>query len=209
MSGMNSGLGPILRAIRDARGWTLREMSRQVGIPLSTLSKVERGELSFNYDKLQQIADRLQVPFAALFGNPRQAAGTGTRAAGRRSIGSIETALEVRTGNYDYFYLCPELRRKQMVPMITQVLARSMEEFGPLLTHSGEEFIYVVEGRVSVHTEFYDPIVLDVGQCVYIDSNMGHAYLLAPGVERAALLGIATASDEEPQSASIALTRSG
>jgi hypothetical protein len=103
----------------------------------------------------------------------------------------------VNTPNYDYYYLCPELRRKRMIPVLTRVRAKNLDEFGELVRHSGEEFIHVLEGLVEVHTEFYDSIVLEAGQSVYIDSNMGHAYTTAEGCNEALLLGICSSSDEQ------------
>ena len=105
--------------------------------------------------------------------------------------------MRVTTPNYDYFYLCPELRRKRMIPVLTRVRAKSIEEFGELVRHSGEEYIHVLEGRAEVHTEFYDPIVLEAGESVYIDSNMGHAYIAAEGCEEALLLGVCSSADEQ------------
>ena len=71
--------------------------------------------------------------------------------------------MRVTTPNYDYYYLCTELRRKRMVPVITKIRASSREEFGELVRHAGEEFIYVIKGRVVVHTQFYDPVTLERG----------------------------------------------
>ena len=62
--------------------------------------------------------------------------------------------------------------------------------------HSGEEYIYVIEGRIEVHTEFYDPIVLEAGESIYIDSNMGHAYVAAEGCDRSAVLGVCSSADD-------------
>ena len=39
-------LGSLVGLMRERNGWTLREMSDKVGIPLSTLAKVEAGKLS-------------------------------------------------------------------------------------------------------------------------------------------------------------------
>ena len=105
--------------------------------------------------------------------------------------------MRVTTPNYDYFYLCPELRRKRMIPVLTRVRAKSIEEFGELVRHPGEEYIHVIEGRAEVHTEFYDPIVLEAGEAVYIDSNMGHAYIAAEGCEEVLLLGVCSSADEQ------------
>ncbi len=73
--------------------------------------------------------------------------------------------------------------------MLTHVKSRSLDEFGPLSRHSGEEWAYVLEGQVIVHTEFYDPVTLDVGQVIYLDSGMGHAYVVGEGHEEALMIG--------------------
>ena len=65
--------------------------------------------------------------------------------------------MRVTTPNYDYFYLCTELRRKRMIPVITKIRASSREEFGELVRHAGEEFIYVIKGRIVVHTAVLRP----------------------------------------------------
>ena len=69
-----------------------------------------------------------------------------------------------------------------MIPVYTHIRAKSVAEFGELVRHSGEEFIYVLDGAVEVHTEFYDPLVLHAGESIYIDSNMRRRY--GPGWSR-------------------------
>ena len=194
MTNRHPTLGSLLSALRVRRGWTLKEMSQHTGIPVSTLSKVEHDRLTLSYDKLLQLAQRLQLRMSELFAEEAEAAEPAVTA--RRSIGRIEDAIRVTTPNYDYFYLCPELRRKRMIPVLTRVRAKTIEEFGDLVHHSGEEYIHVLEGRMEVHTEFYDPIVLEAGESVYIDSNMGHAYIAAEGCDEVLLLGVCSSADE-------------
>ena len=195
MTQQHQTIGSLLRALRARNDWTLKEMSQRCGIPLSTLSKVENDRLTLTYDKLQQISQRLNIRMSELFAEDDSTPEPPVTA--RRSIGRIEDAVRVTTPNYDYFYLCPELRRKRMIPVITRVRAKTIEEFGELVHHSGEEYIHVLEGRAEVHTEFYDPIVLEAGQSVYIDSNMGHAYIAADGCEEVVLLGVCSSADEQ------------
>jgi len=187
-------IGSLLRALRDRNDWTLKEMSQRCGIPLSTLSKVENDRLTLTYDKLLQVSQRLNIRMSELFAEHDDLPEPAITA--RRSLGRVEDAVRVTTPNYDYFYLCPELRRKRMIPVLTRVRAKSLEEFGALVHHPGEEYIHVLEGRAEVHTEFYDPIVLEAGQGVYIDSNMGHAYIAAEGCEEVVLLGVCSSADE-------------
>jgi hypothetical protein len=83
-----------------------------------------------------------------------------------------------------------------MVPILTRIRAKSAEEFGALVHHSGEEYIYVLKGVIKVLTEFYDPVVLSVGESIYIDSNMGHAYVTGDGCDEATVLGMCSSTDE-------------
>ena len=132
-------------------------MSERTGIPLSTLAKVEHDRLTLTYDKLLQLSQRLNLRMSDLFSEAD--AGADAPITARRSIGRLSNAIRVNTPNYEYFYMCPELRRKRMVPTVTRIRASSVEEFGELVHHPGEEYIYVLQGPVEIHTEFYEPIV--------------------------------------------------
>jgi transcriptional regulator with XRE-family HTH domain len=187
-------LGRLLRGLRMRNDWTLKEMSERPGIPLSTLAQVEHDRLTLTYDKLQQVSERLKIRMSELFAEPEDGADMAVTA--RRSIGSADTAIRVNTKNYDYYFLCPELRRKRMIPVVTRIRAKSVDEFGELVHHTGEEFIYVVEGSVEVHTEFYDPVVISAGESIYLDSNMGHAYVAAEGCDEATVIGVCSSADE-------------
>ncbi|WP_420804928.1 helix-turn-helix domain-containing protein [Pacificimonas flava] len=183
-----------MRGIRSQRAWTLKQMSEAAGIPVSTLSKVEHDRLTLTYDKLQQVSQRLQLRMSDLFAEEEEE--QAPQVTGRRSIGTLETAARVETENYDYHYLCTDLRKKRMIPIVTRIRARSTSEFGELVKHQGEEFIYVIEGAIEVHSEFYDPVVIKAGESIYLDSTMGHAYIAAKGYEEATVLGVCSSADE-------------
>ncbi len=196
MSSDQPTLGKALRDLRAGHGWTLKQMSERSGIPVSTLSKVEHDRLTLTYDKLLQISQRLGIHVSELFASPAiESPRDGVMA--RRSIGRVADSMRVTTPNYDYFYFSPELRKKRMIPILTHIRAKSLDEFGALVHHSGEEFIYVLDGQMEVHTEFYDPVVLEVGESIYIDSKMGHAYLAGPDCEEAIALAMCSSSEED------------
>ena len=188
-------LGALLRGLRSRNGWTLKQMSAESGIPMSTLSKVEHDRLTLTYDKLYQLSQRLGIRMSELFAETGEDAAQPVTA--RRSLGDRNRSVRVETPNYDYYYLCTELRRKRMIPVICTIRVKTSEQFGALIRHAGEEFIYVLQGKVVVVTEFYDPVTLDQGQSMYIDSNMGHAYLTADGCDEAEVLAMMSSADEE------------
>lgn len=196
-------LGKLLKGLRARNGWTLKEMSQRSGIPVSTLSKVEHDRLTLTYDKLLQLSQRLRIRMSELFAESGD--GSVAPVTARRSVGALDRAVRVTTPNYDYHYLCTELRRKRMIPIVTMIRAKSIEEFGDLMRHPGEEYIYVLKGRVEVYTEFYDPVLLEEGESIYIDSNMGHAYLAAGGCDEAVTLGICSSGEEDMMSSLLSL----
>jgi transcriptional regulator with XRE-family HTH domain len=188
-------LGALLRGVRNREGWTLKQMSERSGIPVSTLSKVEHDRLTLTYDKLYQVAQRLGMRMSELFAEASDDVPAAVM--GRRSLGGIDQAVRVETHNYDYYFLNTDLRRKRMIPVISKIRAKTSKEFGELVHHAGEEFIYVLSGQVIVNTEFYDPVTLSPGQSIYIDSSMGHAYLAAEDCDEAVVLAVMSSGEED------------
>lgn len=184
-----------MRALRARYGLTLKEMAERTGIPFSTLSKVEHDRLTLTYDKLQMISEKLNIRMAELFAEPDDQGAA--IANSRRSVGRLADAIAITTPNYDYFYLSPELRQKDMIPIWTRVKARSLAEFGPLVRHEGQEFLYVLQGSIDVHTEFYGPVTLAAGESVYIDSRMAHGYTASAGCEEALVICVCSSTQEE------------
>ncbi|MHB1329693.1 MAG: helix-turn-helix domain-containing protein [Gemmatimonadales bacterium] len=184
-------LGAALRALRAERGWTLAELSGRTGLSISTLSKVERDKISLTYDKLLQVTRGTGADIAELFAAP----GAPTAPAARRSINRIGAGRQLLTPAYDYWYLSTDLVRKQFIPMLGRPLATSLEEFGELVRHEGEEFVFVLDGAIEVHTEDYAPFVLRRGESCYLDSTMGHAYLRR-GRGRCQVLAVCSAGND-------------
>jgi transcriptional regulator with XRE-family HTH domain len=204
MSADSPTLGVLIRNLRSRKGWTLKEMSAISGIPVSTLSKVEHDRLTLTYDKLYQLSQSLGMRVSELFADASDAAPANVTA--RRSLSDRSNAIHVSTPNYDYHYLCAELRHKRMIPVIATVRSDSAEKFGALVRHTGEEFAFVLKGQVVLNTQFYDPVVLSEGQAVYFDSSMGHAYLTASGCTEAEVLTVMSSADgEAPDSPTVAI----
>ncbi|HEX5207552.1 MAG TPA: XRE family transcriptional regulator [Steroidobacteraceae bacterium] len=172
--------GSALKALRNQRGWTLAEVSRRTGLPVSTLSKIENERISLSYDKLALLSASLSIDISQLFGPPL---GSMPGAViGRRSYTPGGQGQVIETGNYGHIYPAADFLNKRFIPIIAELRARSLEEFGELIRHPGEEYAYVLEGAVLFHTDLYAPLTLRKGDSIYFDSGMGHAYLAAdPG----------------------------
>ena len=184
-------LGERVRDIRGRLGLTLAQAGKRTGISISTLSKVENGQMSLTYDKILQVATGLGVDIAELFAAPPPA-----YFLGRRSYSPPDDGMPIKTRNYDYVYLCTELAGKGMIPIVARLNSRTMKEFGPFIRHSGEEYVYVIAGTVAFHCELYKPLIMPTGASLYFDARMGHAYLNA-GPAPAKILCVCTAPEAE------------
>jgi transcriptional regulator with XRE-family HTH domain len=170
--------GAVLKALRRKHGWTLAEVSRRTGLPTSTLSKIENDKMSLTFDKLVRVSAGLRVDIATLF-NGEGGAEAPAGANGRRSITRAGQGKAIETKNYSHLYPAAELLNKSIIPIVAELRARSLEEFGELVRHPGEEYAYVLEGEVDLYTSLYAPVRLKVGDSIYFDSGMGHAYIAA------------------------------
>ncbi|MEL6423950.1 MAG: XRE family transcriptional regulator [Pseudomonadota bacterium] len=162
-------LGERVRALRKARNWTLEQASRQAGLARSTLSKIENEQMSPTFDAVQKLAKGLDISIPQLFKPP-----SSDRVLARRSITHMGEGKPLTTATYEHELLGADLTRKSMLPYRTRVRARSMEDFEGWVRHDGEEFLYVLTGRVRFFTEFYEPADMSRGDSAYYDASMGH-----------------------------------
>jgi transcriptional regulator with XRE-family HTH domain len=187
--------GAALKALRVERGWSLSEVSKRTGLPLSSLSKIENDKMDLTLDKLLRITVALETDIGALFTPPSPPYSQG-EGGGRRSITRAGEGKTIETHIGQYRYLAYELLNKHSIPMIIDVTARSLEEFGEFNRHPGEEMLYVIDGELDLYTSMYLPVNLKKGDSMYFDSNMGHAYITA-GSEPCRVLSVCVAPESE------------
>lgn len=182
-------LGFRVREIRKRLGKTLQDVGAVAGLSKSTVSKIENGTLSVSYDNLVRLANALAIDVSELFAgsSPEPA----VQANSRRSLIRSGDGEVYETEQYRYEMLCSDLQPKKMFPIVATLRAHTVSSTKELIRHPGEEFVYVLEGTVEVHSEFYSPQVLHPGDCMYFDSMMGHA-LITSGEADAKILWVAT-----------------
>jgi transcriptional regulator with XRE-family HTH domain len=185
--------GAALRAFRRRQGWTLAEVSRKTGLPASTLSRIETDQISPTYDQLSRLSVGLDVDMAQLLSGDMEE--TKPVQTARRSVNRAGDGQILDTPMQSLRYLSIDLTNKQFAPIIGEIKAHSLEEAGEFHRHAGEEFIFVVNGELELHSESYTPLRLRPGDSVYFDSGMAHAYV-AVGKERCKILSICTAPFE-------------
>ncbi|MES1974162.1 MAG: XRE family transcriptional regulator [Pseudomonadota bacterium] len=169
--------GIALRAARLEQGLTLRALAARLDMPFSTLSKLENGKMAMTYDKLVRLAQGLGMDIGSLVSGAPPAEKP-PAALGRRSVERAGKWQGATTERYRHLYPAGDLLDKMMIPIIIDVTARSVDEIGGLVRHSGEEYLYVLSGAMELHSDLYAPLPLAQGDSVYFDSGMAHCYVL-------------------------------
>jgi transcriptional regulator with XRE-family HTH domain len=192
---MPANPGAALKAVRTQQALTLADVSEKTGFTVSTLSKMERNKIALTFEKLVRLSEGLQVDITQLFG-PGVGESPRPEGATRRSVMRAGEGRSIEMPRGNYLYLAGELLNKRMVPIFGEVLAKDIHAYGELMRHHGEEFVYVLEGTLELHTELYTPARLEKGDSVYFDSGMGHAYI-AVGDAPCRILSICATAERE------------
>ena len=171
-------IGEQLKSIRITNKLTLREAANLTQLAPSTLSKIENEQISPTFAVMQKLAAGLNIELPQLFTKPAIA-----QATGRRDITLKDQGKYHLTSTYEHELLSTQFSHKKMMPYKCRVHARSFDDFGEWVRHSGEEYLLVLEGEVQLVTEFYEPVNLVEGDSVYYDAMMGHLLISVSDID--------------------------
>ena len=186
-------LGDMIRRLRETRRWTLAEASRRCGLSLSTISRIENNQLSLTFGNLVKLANGFDVDVADLFHPDVTDANSNSWTLTRHGEGQRHDS-----DNYEYSYLCSDYNMRRMVPVINTVKSRSLQQFGALLAHPGQEFIYVLEDAIDLILADTGTIRLRAGDSFYFNCNIPHA-LISVGSGDARVLSVIWSSSKPTQ----------
>ncbi|QDL92937.1 helix-turn-helix transcriptional regulator [Paroceanicella profunda] len=179
-------LGERVRELRRERNWTLEQAAKQAGLARSTLSKIENEQMSPTFDAVQKLARGLGISVPQLFTPSRS-----DRVLARRALTPAGQGKPHPTPTYEHRMLAPEIAAKKMLPYLATIRARSFEEFDGWVRHDGEEFLFVVSGRIRFYCEYYEAVEMGPGDSAYYDASMGHN-LVSVSAQDAEVLWVTT-----------------
>jgi transcriptional regulator with XRE-family HTH domain len=178
MNDQTSVLSECLKRLRARRGWSIAETARRAGLSASMLWKVENGQTTLTHRKLMQLAEGLAVPISDLFTPVEpQISKNGRRVVNRRGA-----APTVDFGGNLHHFLATEIANKHYYPCLVEVNAKG--DGSDAEKHGGEEFVFVIDGKVEMHCEGYEPVVLAAGDSAYFDAALKHRYISHDGPAR-------------------------
>lgn len=167
-----------IRKQRSQKGISLRTLANDLGISASQLSKIETGKSKISVDLAMKIAELLEVPATVFLSKGKPTA------TGRRTI-TRSTATDVHvTPGMRFQPLCSEFKDNEVLYWIVTVTATSFEENGGWRQHPGQEFFYVLSGKIMLLSQLYEPAILAEGDSILFDSEQPHAYVCVDGPAR-------------------------
>jgi transcriptional regulator with XRE-family HTH domain len=159
-------IGARIRKIRSQQGRTIQEVADASQCSKGLLSKIETGKIVPALGTLSKISKALNVRVSALMedGDSENPAYT------PRPFDSPEAFIPTSKG-YSIFAFAPHITDKKMQPMM--VRSKKGEVRPHLLSHDGEEFIYILRGEVQIQIGKMS-YKLKEGESIYFDSVNEH-----------------------------------
>jgi transcriptional regulator with XRE-family HTH domain len=136
-------LAKRIKELRKSRNMTLRQVSELVGFSKGLLSKVENCVVSPPIATLVKLAEALDVPIGEFFEAEIQDDQLVFFPKNKRRL----TRGRRSSLNYIYELLAPGRRRRDMDPMMVAIDGKTYKF--ALQEHSGEQFIYLLEGEMD------------------------------------------------------------
>lgn len=190
-----TGLGPRLRAAREQRQLSVRELARRIGCSASLISQIERGVSVPSVGVLYSLATELDSSLDhLLFGaEPRRAAapapGPDVPAGRAPEPAPIAPGIVQRSGGRNIIDLASGVRWERLTPgadAMTDFLeviyspgGHSTDERRPL-RHDGREYGLVISGSLQANVGF-ESYELGPGDSIAFDSSTPHEYLNKTG----------------------------
>jgi len=156
-----------VRVLREIAEISVEAMSKELGFDLAEYRLWESGEKDFPVGALVEIAARFKVDLSELVSG---------------SASKLKTFCVTRAGYapevsrrpmYGYWNLAYNFHRKKAEPFIVEASSETENKPISLNTHPGQEFNYVLEGRLLISISGHE-IELNPGDCVYYDSSEPH-----------------------------------
>jgi len=166
---MNEGLGERIKHLRQEKNLTLKDVSEKTDLSISSISQLEHSKTSATLESFKKISEALDVSPSYFFSKPDK-----------------EQQSTVVKGSSDHFkfkeskFIYRDLKGNMENPLFLPILVilNPGDNRGSNFTHKGQEFLYVLEGTLTVLLDKeaftlqpYDSIFLDASTPHYWQNN--------------------------------------
>jgi transcriptional regulator with XRE-family HTH domain len=173
-------IGEKIKKLRLDKNIDLPKLAELTGFSTALLSQMENHLISPPLSSLGKIAGALGVEMGYFFGSSSDVDFTIVRRNERRPISRVASKQGVNYG-YSYESLAYEQKNRHMEPFLVSLEPATVKN-RHAYSHEGEEFIFVLEGKMEItlgdHTD-----ILEAGDSIYFNSLIPHRVQCSEGLE--------------------------
>jgi len=155
-----------IRSLRKENNLTLKELSEKTGLSISFLSQVENGTSSLAITSLKKIADALNVSINTFFGS--------FQSHNFLIKSEDQCKFKIEGSNTEYMLLSGEFSERSLEALIVYI--QPEETHGHQFNHPGEEFVYVLEGAITVNIDGKEYLT-KAGDSIHYPSKLPHFWV--------------------------------
>ena len=166
-------IGKKIRDLRKNAGLVLQDLSNKTGFSKSLLSQIEKEVVSPPIATLLKISKALNVNIGFFFQDSDPEVKV---VLVRRDESKVVDSRYFGREESGYYYeaLAYKKSKKYMEPFLVEFKRKKAGKLS-YFSHEGEEFIYLMEGRLEFRTEDQH-YLLYPGDSLYFESSIPHAY---------------------------------
>ncbi len=183
---INQLIGEKISSLRTLKKIDVADLAGKAGLSVKQLSYIESGVSIPSLGVLIKITRALGIRIGTLLDDTVKEGPAVIRTNEHQSTISFSTSENENREHLNFFSLAPNKAGRHMEPFIIDVVPNE-KNHPAQSSHEGEEFIYVLEGKIIVHYG-NDIIELGQGDSVYIDSIVNH--VVTTNSSKARILGI-------------------
>ncbi len=178
-------VGERVKQVRQQKGLSLKDVSQRTDIEVSYLKQIEEEEVAPPLGIVIKLAKALEMKMGYFISGEENKPYTIVRKKDRKLVSRYDSKKGKYYG-YEYESLAPHKKDRHMEPFLVTLVPATTEE--ERSAHDGQEFIYVLEGKMEVRLkdEIY---VLEPGDSIYYDSTVPHL-VKCHGQDRARILAV-------------------
>lgn len=165
---LNKVIGSRIKDLRINKKMTLKELSEKTDLSTGFLSQLERGLTSVATDSLLSIAEALEVDLSYFLLGTIKKKENFIKRSYERDIYKLEES------SYINYILSNNIEDRDIIPRLIEILPSTKDRVQEY-NHEGEEFIYVLEGILTIFLNGVEYIMYP-GDTAHFDGGSNHCY---------------------------------
>lgn len=179
-------VGEMIKKKREEAGFSVQELAEKTGFSSAILTQIENRMISPQLGAIVEIANALNLSVSEILSDEEGRDFSIVRKKDRKIVSRV-AMKDGASEDYTYESLGAGKKGRKMEPFIVRLTTLGGKK-PSLSVHTGEEFIYVLSGRVEVLLGKYTD-VLEEGDSLYYNSSLPHHIHCADG-ESAVILAV-------------------